>query len=129
MATSWSAAVANAILDAYCRNVAPTLPTQVWIKKHVGSPGAAGTSNPAADTTRKQATFGTAAAAGAIANTAAVTWNAVSTTETYTHWTAWDASVNGNFLFSGTVTNGAVTAGDDFTAAIGALTASLTLAS
>lgn len=129
MATGWAAAAANAILNAYCRGTNLTAPTAFWVKLHTGSPGAAGTANAATETTRKQITFGSVAAAGAIANTVAALWSAVAASETYTHWTAWDANAAGNFQFSGLVTAGAVTAGDDFQVAIGALTASVTVAS
>lgn len=129
MAVGFAPTTANAILDALCRGVAWTQPSQVWVKLHVGDPGVAGTSNPAGNTTRKQATFGSAASGGAIANTVALTWSGVSNSETYSRFSVWDASVAGTFLFSGTVTASAVTAGDDFTAAIGAFTASLAVAS
>lgn len=129
MAEGLSAAQANAYLNSLCRAAAYTAPTAVWIKLHVGAPGAAGTSNPAVETTRKQATFGTNASGGSIANTVAVQWTSVAGTEDYTHFTALDASTAGNFLFSGTVTANAVVTGDTFTAAIGALTTSLPIAS
>jgi hypothetical protein len=53
----------------------------------------------------------------------------VSGTEDYTHYTAWTASSAGTFLFSGTVTANAVTAGDTFTVAAGDLDLALTVAS
>lgn len=128
MATGLAPATANAILDALCRSVAWTEPDEVWVKLHVGDPGAAGTSNPATETTRKQATFGTAASGGAISNTAALTWTSVAGTEDFTHFSAWTASTAGTFLFSGTVTANAVTAGDDFTVPIGDLDCTLNIA-
>jgi hypothetical protein len=67
-----AAATRNAMLDAFARNVSYAN-AAVWVKLHLGDPGAAGTTNAAAETTRKQATFGDAAASGAITNTAAVT--------------------------------------------------------
>lgn len=121
MTTGLSSTVANAILDALCRSVAWSEPAECWVKLHVGDPGSAGASNAAAETTRKQATFGSAASGGAISNTAALTWTAVAGTEDYTHYSVWDASSNGNFLWSGTVTANAVVAGDTFTVAIGDL--------
>lgn len=129
MAEGLSSTQANAYLNSLCRAAAYTAPTAVWIKLHVGAPGAAGTSNPATETTRKQGTFGTIAAGGSIANTAASQWTSVAGTEDYTHFTAWDASTSGNFLFSGLVTANAVVAGDTFTAPIGSLTVSLPIAS
>jgi hypothetical protein len=129
MAVGFAAATANAILDALCRSVAWSEPAEVWIKPHVGDPGAAGTSNAAAETTRKQATFGSAASGGAIANTVALTWTGVSGSEDWTHFSAWDASTSGNFLFSGTVTQNALVSGDTATWAIGDLDVSLGVAS
>ena len=84
MTTGLAPAVANSILDALCRSVAWTDPAAFWVKLHLGDPGAAGTANAAANTTRQQATF-SAASGGAITNSAALTWTAVSTTEIYTH--------------------------------------------
>lgn len=125
MTVGLSATTANAILNALCRSTAWTEPDAIYVKLHTGDPGSAGTSNAAGNTTRQQATFGTNASAGSIANTAAVTWTSVSNTETYSHFSAWDASSNGAFLFSGTLTANGVTAGDTFSVGIGSLTASL----
>jgi hypothetical protein len=121
MATSWSSTAGNAALDAL-------LGTYSWVKLHIGAPGAAGTSNPAVETTRKQATW-SAAASGASANTNLLSWTAVAASEDYTHFTVWTASTAGTFGFSGTVTANAVTAGDTFQIAIGDLDVTLTLAS
>lgn len=121
MATSWGPTAGNAALDAL-------LATYSWVKLHIGAPGANGTSNPATETTRHQATW-SAAAAGAAANTNLLTWSAVSASEDYTHFTVWTASTAGTFGFSGTVTANAVTAGDTFEIAIGDLDVTLTLAS
>lgn len=126
MAVGLAAAAANAILNALCRSTAWTEPDAVYIQLHVGDPGAAGTSNPATETDRVQATFGTNASGGAISNTAAITWTNVAGTEDYTHYSAWDASTSGNFLFSGTVTANAVVAGDTFEIPIGDLDVTLT---
>ena len=119
MALGLAPATANAILDGLCRSVAWTDPAAVWIKLHVGDPGSAGTSNPASNTTRKQATFGTGAAGGAISNTAAVDWTSVPAAEDYTHFSAWDAETVGAFTFSGTITANAVGVGDNFSIPIG----------
>lgn len=121
MATSWSTTAANAALDTL-------LATYSWVKLHVGAPGANGTSNPAVETTRKQATW-SAAAGGASANTNQLQWTNVAGSEDYTHFTVWTASTNGVFGFSGIITANAVTAGDTFQIAIGDLDVTLTLAS
>lgn len=119
MTVGLSSTVANAVANALCRNTAWTQPAAVHIKLHVGDPGAAGTSNAATNTTRQQATFGTTASGGALENTVAITWTNVSGAEDYSHYSAWDAASNGNFLFSGVVTANAVVTGDTFTIAIG----------
>jgi hypothetical protein len=123
MALGLAPGEANKILDAIARAVNYTAPVAFWIKLHIGDPGAAGATNPAGNTTRKQATFGSGAAGGAISNTAALTWTSgeVTTSEDYTHWSAWTASTAGTFLASGTVTANPVTAGDQFTIPIGDL--------
>jgi hypothetical protein len=127
MATGLASATCNSILDAICNATSYSV-SEVWIKLHVGDPGAAGTSNAATETTRKQASF-SAAASGAITSDGSLSWTNVSGTEDYTHYTAWTASSAGTFLFSGTVTANAVTAGDTFTVAAGDLDLALTVAS
>jgi hypothetical protein len=128
MTTGLSSTVANGLLNAIARATNYTAPTAVWIKLHIGDPGSAGTSNPAGETTRKQATFGSTASGGAISNTVALDWTAVSTSEDYSHYSAWDASTSGNFLFSGTLTAAAVTAADNFSIPIGDLDLAFTVA-
>lgn len=121
MATGLGSAGANTSLDAF-------IAAYTWVKLHVGDPGAAGTSNPATETTRKQAAF-SAAASGATANTGILTWTNVAGSEDYTHYTIWSTEGGGNFGGSGTVTANAVTAGDTFQVAVGDLDLSFTLAS
>ncbi len=127
MTVGLSSTVANAFLDALGNAANYTAPTAVWIKLHTADPGAAGTSNAATETTRKQASFA-AASGGSIASDAALTWTNIAGSQDATHFSAWDASTNGNFLFSGTITANAYTAGDTYTVASGALTASLNTA-
>jgi hypothetical protein len=98
------------------------------VKLHVGDPGAEGTANPATETTRKEVTF-SAASTGSIASDADVIWTNIAGSQDATYFTAWDNLTTGNFLFSGTVTGNAYTAGDTYTIASGSLTASLTVAS
>lgn len=118
--------VRDAMLDAFARNVAYQN-AAVWVKLHIGDPGAAGTSNAATETTRKQVTFGSAASGGAISNTAAVEWTNVSTTETYSHISLWTASSGGTFLGSDDLSSTApVTAGDTFRIPIGDLDITIT---
>jgi hypothetical protein len=128
MSVGLAAATANGILDAIFRGVSFSI-AAVWIKPHIGDPGAAGTSNVAVETTRKQATFGNAANGGAIANTTTVTWSSVAGAEDWTHFSVWTLSSGGTFVLSGLVTANALQIGDDFVvASTGAFTSSFTLA-
>lgn len=121
MAEGFGSAGANTALDAL-------VAAYPWIKLHTGAPGAAGTANAATETTRKQATWA-AASGGSVANSNALTWTNIAGSEDATHFSAWSASSAGTFGFSGTITANPYTAGDTYTVAIAALTASLTLAS
>ena len=101
-----------AFLDTL-RNVSFAV-TQPYVKLHLGDPGEDGTSNPAVEDLRKAVTF-SAASSGSIATSATITWTNVSTTETYSHWSLWDALTAGNPLWTGSFSSSAaVTAGDTF---------------
>jgi hypothetical protein len=119
MALGISSTTATSVLNALGNNTSFAV-AQLYCKLHVGDPGAAGTSNPAGNTTRQSVSFGTAASA-AMSNDTAITWTSVSTSEDYTHYSLWDSSTAGNFHQSGTITANAVTAGDTFTIPIGDL--------
>jgi hypothetical protein len=94
-----------------------------YLKLHTGDPGEAGTDNAATETTRKVVSW-SAASSGSMATSGTAEWTNVSTTETYSHWSLWDASTSGNCLWSGALSSSAaVTAGDTFQ--ITALTLSL----
>ena len=85
-----------------------------YLQLHIGDPGEDGTGNPAAETTRESVSFG-AASGGSKASSATVEWTLVSTTETYSHWSLWDAATGGNCLWYGALSaNASVTAGDTF---------------
>jgi len=91
-----------------------TMPTNSYVKLHTADPGEDATTAAATNTTRVVAAW-SAASAGAIATSATITWTNVSTTETYTHWSLWDALTAGNPLWSGALsTSASVTAGDTF---------------
>lgn len=121
MAVGVAAAIANSWLDGLCRSTTWTEPAGFFLKLHLGDPGAAGTANAAANTTRQAVTF-SAASGGAITNSAAVTWTNVPNAETYSHWSAWDASSGGTFLFSDDLAVARLVAvGDNFEIAIGDL--------
>lgn len=103
--------LANLWLDTL-GGAAATPGTTLYFKLHTGDPGASGTANTSANTTRVAAAWGSAATGSkAISNTPSwATWAAG--TETITHVSVWDASTAGNFRYSfaltasKTVTNG-----------------------
>ena len=126
MAVGLASAIANSILDALCRSVAWSEPAAFYVKLHTADPGASGATAAAGETTRQAVTF-SAASAGAITNSADITWTSVSTSETYSHVSFWDASSAGTFLGSDALASSvAVTAGDTFTIAAGDLDINLT---
>ena len=127
MATGLSAYLANALLDSV-GNATSFSVANVYVKLHVGDPGANGTANAATETTRKACTFA-AASGGSISSDADVSWTNIAGSQDATFFTAWDNVSAGNFLFSGTMTGNAYTAGDTFTIPSGSLTSSLTVAS
>lgn len=127
MATGMSAYLANALLNSVGNATSFSI-ANVYVKLHVGDPGANGTANAATETTRKACSFAVASG-GSISSDADVTWTNISGSQDATFFTAWDNASAGNFLFSGTMTGNAYTAGDTFTISSGSLTASLTVAS
>ena len=117
----------NKMLDAYVGRTTYTAQSAYYVKLHLGDPGAAGTNNAAANTTRQAVTFGNAAASGAISNTAAVEWTSVPNTEVYSHVSFWTASSGGTFLGSDDLSSTAsVTAGDTFRIPVGDLDITVT---
>jgi hypothetical protein len=129
MAVGLAVAEANSLLTSHTGGTAHTPPAAYWLKMHVGDPGAVGTANPAVNTTRKQVTWA-AAANGGRSNSAAMTWTAgeVTTTEDYSHWSAWTASTAGTFLASGTITAPSAVAGQEYILAIGDVDLTLSVA-
>ena len=121
MATGLAAAGGNTALDAI-RTDTP------FIKLHIGDPGAAGTSNPATETTRKAVTFA-AASGSSMASSADITWTSIAGSEDATHFSIWNASTSGTFKFSGTITANAFVAGDTYTIPSGSLVLTITPAS
>lgn len=103
----------NKILD-HVGGTSWTAPSTVYVKLHIGDPGEDGTTNGAANTTR-QAVSWSAAASGSKSSSATVSWSSVPSSETYSHWSLWDAATAGNCLWSGAfASSAAVTAGDTF---------------
>lgn len=122
MADGLSATAANALITSL-------IGSYTWVQLHTGAPGAAGTSNVAGNTTRKQVTSWGSVSGGAVVTAVDLAWTAVSTSETYSHFSVFTASSAGTFGFSGPLTANPVTAGDNFTILSGNLGTSLTVAS
>ena len=127
MATGLSAYLANKFLDAV-GNASAYSAANVYVKLHIGDPGANGTGNPATETTRQSVSF-SAATGGGLTSDADLSWTNIAGSEDATFFSVWDNATTGNFLFSGAITGNAYTAGDTFTIPSGSLTVSLTLAS
>lgn len=97
------------------RGVAFTAPTSLYVKLHTGDPGASGTANPSGNTTRVALTF-SAASGGTVALTGTPPSWTMTTSETLTHISVWDASTSGNFLWSVALSSSkTVTNSDTFT--------------
>jgi len=127
MATGISSYLADELLDAVGNNSSFAVGA-VFIKLHIGDPGANGTANPATETTRKAASFG-ASSSGTLTSDADITWTNIAGSQDATFFTAWDSASAGNFLFSGSISGNAYTAGDTYVIPSGSLTVSLTIAS
>lgn len=95
-----------------------------FVQMHIGNPGANGSSNVAAESTRVEATYD-AASGGVMATSDDLTWVDVPANEEWTHFTAWSAAVGGSFGFSGLVVNGEVTQGLTYVIDAGNLNISL----
>ena len=88
--------------------------TTAYLQLHTGDPGEDGTSSVASETSRQSVSW-SAASGGSMATSATAEWTSVAATETYTHWSLWDAASAGNCLWSGALSaSAAVVAGDTF---------------
>jgi hypothetical protein len=129
MADNISTGVANSVLGLLLNGTGFAGFSPVYVKLHVGPPGAAGTSNPAGNTTRQSAGAFATPAGGSTTNTAAVNWTSVSTSETYSHVSLWDSPTTGTFIASGSITASAILAGQNFQIPAGGMSVSLPVAS
>jgi hypothetical protein len=94
-----TANLANKILDHFRGGTAWTQPSGIYAQLHTGDPGSAGTANQSAVTTRIRVNFA-AAASGAIAETGTAPVWTMTTTETISHLSFWDAITAGNVVCS-----------------------------
>lgn len=95
----FSVGTRNSLLTALTGGAAYSNPA-IWGQLHIGDPGAAGTANPAALTTRAQLTFGTPAASRSIANTTVTAFANAASAEDWSYWSMWSASSAGIFVVS-----------------------------
>lgn len=96
------AAQANAFLNVF-RNTSITAPAAVYLKLHTADPGASAATAASAVTTRNAITF-SAASAGSMALSSVGSFSMTST-ETITHVSIWDASTAGNPLQTAALTS------------------------
>lgn len=108
--------VANAMLN-WLRGVAPATVSALYGKLHIGDPGAAGTANPSAVTTRILITMSAASGGSMSLNTVGGSWT-MTATETINGLSLWDTvgPAGGTFLLSGALASPKnVVAGDTLT--------------
>lgn len=98
-----------------------------WLQLHVGSPGAAGTSNIAAESTRNQVEWDVAAS-GVISIVDPIAITTVAATETWTYFTAWSLATGGVVGVRGTITLGQVLVGANVTIPAASVTVTFPLA-
>lgn len=95
-------AFADKVLNHMLRATASTAPAGNFAKLHTGDPGASATANVSSVTTRPAMTF-SASSGGSCALAATFpTWTSWAGTspETISHFSVWDASSAGTFLYS-----------------------------
>jgi len=109
--------LANKWLDMLAGTAFASAPTGVWVRLHTADPGAAGATAGSAVTTRQAVTW-SAASAGSKASSSIPAFS-MTTSETITHISLWDASTAGNFLASAALTaSRAVINGDSLTVTV-----------
>lgn len=101
MSTGATSYLVNKWLDLV-RGTAFAAPAGLYVKLHVGDPGASGTANPSAVTGRIQATFN-GAAGGVISLASMASQFSMTATETISHISVWDAATGGNCLWTAAI--------------------------
>jgi hypothetical protein len=92
---------ANAFLNVY-RATNITAPAGMFVKLHIGDPGAAGTANASAVTTRNAIVW--AAPSGGSMALSTLSSYSMTATETISHVSFWDSATVGNFWQSAALT-------------------------
>jgi hypothetical protein len=101
MTVGLAPATTAAILNIY-RATNITAPAAIYMKLHIGDPGAAGTANSSAVTTRNAITWN--APSGGSMTLLAVSGYSMTTAETITHVSFWDSATVGTFWQSAALT-------------------------
>lgn len=106
MAVGLSSTTMDNILNTF-RGTTYTAPAGVFVQVHVGDPGAAGTANPSAVTSRQSATFAapTTDGTGRAINLSNTPTFSMTATETISHISLWSATSAGTFLQSAALTS------------------------
>lgn len=94
-----AANTANKLLETIGRSGTTFTAGSLYVKLHTADPGSAGTTAASAVTTRYACTFSAASAGSMSLSSMGGTWSMTST-ETISHISLWDASTAGNFLWS-----------------------------
>jgi len=102
MAVGLAAAVANGFLDNFRNNAVSARTVYMKLHTDVGDPGAAGTANASAVTTRNAVTWN-AASSGSMTLSSVGSYSMTSS-ETIKFVSFWDALTSGNFLQSAQLT-------------------------
>lgn len=108
-----TASFANALLNTV-NNTSFSI-AQTWIQLHTGDPGASGTANLSAVTTREQATFSAASLGSLALASSPSAWSMIAT-ETIEAISVWSAATSGTFYWSASLAvNKSVANGDTLT--------------
>lgn len=103
-----------------------TAPTNVYVKLHTGDPGAAGTSNASANTTRVIVAWAAASGGSKAANGTLPSWASwAAGSETISHISIWDNLTTGSFLWSGALSSSVAVVNGN-TLSLTSLTAAIT---
>jgi hypothetical protein len=129
LADNISGPVANSVLGLLLNGTAFGGYAATYAQLHTGAPGPSGTSNVAGNNVRQAAGAFNSPTGGSTANSGAINWTSVSTSETYSHVSLWSASTSGTFIASGSITAGAILSGQNFQVPAGGMTVTLPVAS
>lgn len=106
MTVGTAATPLNSLIDSL-------LAAGTYVQWHTGDPGAAGTANVSAVTTRQAVTFASASGGSKAATGSPVASGSMTSTETITHISFWSAATSGTFKCSAALSSGVAVASGD----------------